>query len=249
MEAYRQQIQLIHQNLHPFNEKHQRQAARDINRMLYKRLREVEKIARSEDIKYEYHKIAKTVNQVEDLSLCVTVWNDWMDEAVEQFEEDQSLKSYLSEYVLPYHYWQKQLDKLGAKAKDKALREHYKDLMQQAWSRLEQHRCFRILSTVQLEKYHQWAEWMVGKFQRSSSQVEGRNGYLAFIHHANRGITKQRMEALTTVHNFDIPRADGTTPASRLFNREFPDLFEFILQNVKDLPLPRKTAKIISIRA
>lgn len=248
MGTYREEIRLIHKSLHPFNEGHHRQDAEEINPVIYKTLREIEKIAGGEDIKYEYVKIAKTVNQVEDLTLPIRVWNDWVDEAVENFEQEESLKSWLKKYLLPYHYWQKQLEKLGTKARDEALQNHYKLLIEQAQSRLEQHPPTPPLSAQRLVAYHQWAQWMVNKFQRSSSQLEGRNGYLAFIHHANRGITKQRMEALTTVHNFDIRRNDGRTPANRLFNREFPDLFEFILQNVKDLPSPRKSAKIISLR-
>jgi len=42
------------------------------------------------------------------------------------------------------------------------------------------------------------------------------------------------------IHNFDIRRADGKTPAQRLFNREFPNLFEFVLDNMNELPKPRK---------
>lgn len=81
---------------------------------------------------------------------------------------------------------------------------------------------------------------MVASFQRSSSQVEGRNGYLAFVHKANRGIPLQRLQVLTVVHNFDIRRYDGTTPAERLFGQRFSDPFEFVLQNVTGFPEPRK---------
>lgn len=71
-----------------------------------------------------------------------------------------------------------------------------------------------------------------------SSQVEGRNGYLAFVHKANRGLPLQRLQVPTVVHNFDIRREDGTTPAERLFDQIFPDLFEFIFLNVTGFPEP-----------
>ena len=81
---------------------------------------------------------------------------------------------------------------------------------------------------------------MAKSFQRSSSQVEGRNGYLSFIHHGQKGIPTNKMKALTVIHNFDTKRNDGSTPAQRLFGQEFPDLFEFLCQNVTGFKEPRK---------
>jgi hypothetical protein len=81
---------------------------------------------------------------------------------------------------------------------------------------------------------------MAGSFQRSSSQVEGRNGYLAFMNHGQKGIPKEKMKALTVIHNFDTKRNDGSTPAKRLFRRKFPDVFEFLCQNVTGFKEPRK---------
>jgi hypothetical protein len=70
-----------------------------------------------------------------------------------------------------------------------------------------------------------WAEWMTKKFHRSSSAVEGRNGFLSQMYHNGRGLTAKRLRALTVIHNYGIKRLDGTTAAMRLFDREFPDLF------------------------
>jgi len=77
-------------------------------------------------------------------------------------------------------------------------------------------------------------------FQRSSSQVEGRNGYLSFVHHGHKGIPKERLKVLTVIHNYDIKRRDGSTPAQRLFDRKFPDLFEFLCENVTGFKEPRR---------
>ena len=95
----------------------------------------------------------------------------------------------------------------------------------------------------QYEACKKWAERMARTFQRSSSQVEGRNGYLAFVHKANRGLPEQRLKILTVVHNFDIRGVDERTPAERLFDREFPDLFEFVLENVTGFVVPRASRK------
>lgn len=39
-------------------------------------------------------------------------------------------------------------------------------------------------------------------------------------------------------------RADGTTPAQRLFHQTFPYLFEWVVDDLGDLPLPRKSSKL-----
>lgn len=72
-------------------------------------------------------------------------------------------------------------------------------------------------------------------FQRSSSCVEGRNGYLALWHHSLHRLSQRKLEALTTVHNFFIKRTNGTTAAERFFAAKPRDLFEGVLERV-DLP-------------
>lgn len=99
------------------------------------------------------------------------------------------------------------------------------------------------LSQSQQQKWVDWAIWICTKVQRTSSAVEGRNGYLSRLHHANRGFTEQSLQVLKTIHNFDLKRDDGTTAAQRLFNKQFPDLFEWIVLNMGDLPRARRTFK------
>ena len=84
---------------------------------------------------------------------------------------------------------------------------------------------------------------MVSKFQRCSSAVEGRNGYLAQVHHNRRGLSTKRLKVSTVIHNFALKRSDGTTAAERLFGRKFPDLFEYLENNLGELPQPRKSRK------
>jgi hypothetical protein len=76
-------------------------------------------------------------------------------------------------------------------------------------------------------------------FQRSSSNVEGRNGVLSLRHHSIHELNPRKLQALTVVHNYATKRADGTTPAQRFFGRQHRDLFEELL--VK-LPLPKRPA-------
>jgi hypothetical protein len=96
-----------------------------------------------------------------------------------------------------------------------------------AWSPLEQH---------QLQ--HQ-AKTLAEVFQRSSSNVEGRNGYLSLRNHQLRGLDHPRKRAcLTAVHNFFLTRSDGTTAAERFFGQKPRSIFAAILASVEIPPAP-----------
>jgi hypothetical protein len=120
--------------------------------------------------------------------------------------------------------------------------------MQAAWqeahSAFERHTITQRLAPPILAAWQAWATDRVKAFQRASSAVEGRNGFLSQMRHNHRGLPKQRYKVWTVLHNFDCRAADGTTPASRFFRREFPDLFETVLSHVEDLPRPRQRSQI-----
>jgi hypothetical protein len=76
-------------------------------------------------------------------------------------------------------------------------------------------------------------------FQRSSSNVEGRNGYLSLRNHQLRGLDHPRKRAcLTAVHHFFLTRADGTTAAERCFGQKPCSMFAAILDSVEIPPAP-----------
>jgi hypothetical protein len=76
-------------------------------------------------------------------------------------------------------------------------------------------------------------------FQRSSSNVEGRNGSLSRRNHQLRGLDHPRKRAcLTTVHNFLLTRPDGTTAAERFFGHKPRSIFAAILESVAIPPAP-----------
>lgn len=82
-------------------------------------------------------------------------------------------------------------------------------------------------------------------FQRSSSCVEGRNGYLELTHHGIHSLTPGRLKVLTVIHNYFIRRPDNTTAAERFFGSKPRDLFDYLLDRM-DYPLrPRKTASAV----
>jgi hypothetical protein len=116
--------------------------------------------------------------------------------------------------------------------------------MQAAWQEaqaaFDQHPLTQRLAPHILAEWEAWATARVKAFQRASSAVEGRNGFLSQMHHNHRGLPQQRYKVWTVLHNFDCRAPDGTTPAARFFSRTFPDLFETVLSCLEALPQPRR---------
>jgi hypothetical protein len=93
-----------------------------------------------------------------------------------------------------------------------------------------------ILPETQQSELKQQANELAEVFQRSSANVEGRNGYLSLRTHQLRGLDRPRKGAcLTAMHNFFRTRADGTTAAERFFGQKPRSMFAAISQSV-DLP-------------
>ena len=95
------------------------------------------------------------------------------------------------------------------------------------------------LSAVMQSKLKAVAARLAEVFQRSSANVEGRNGYLALRNHQLRGLDHPRKRAcLTAVHNFLLTRPDGTTAAERFFGQKPRSIFAAILESVEIPPAP-----------
>ena len=95
------------------------------------------------------------------------------------------------------------------------------------------------LEPARQQELHQQAQRLAAVFQRSSSNVEGRNGYLSLRNHQLRGLDRPRKRAcLTAIHNFFLTRADGTTAAERFFGQTPRSMFAAVLGAVEIPPAP-----------
>lgn len=183
--------------------------------------------------------VRKLKNQIPTLSEVIDLWWDWVSQALAHHEVEVHLVDWVKEYLLPVVYWKQQVQR----TKTPYLRKEYHTAHLRALVSLEQHPVTMSLSQSEKDQWWHWARWMVSKFQRSSSAVEGRNGYLSGVHHNRRGLSPQRLKVSTVIHNFFLKRDDGTTAAQRLFGQPFPDLFEYLVENMGELPQPRKSRK------
>ncbi|MBC8554619.1 MAG: hypothetical protein H8D23_33830 [Candidatus Brocadiales bacterium] len=179
--------------------------------------------------------------QIESLSSHVYAWWLWVGESLVDKDANLDTQDWVRNSLLPTAYWLQHLDKCQNADQKKP----YEILLKNAQTKLAAHPVTLKLTSSDREEWTCWAEWMATNFQRASSAVEGRNGRLSQLYHNGRGITSQRLSALTTLHNFDQQRRDGSSAAERLFDTKFPDVFEWLLEqmDVNDLPLPRRRNK------
>lgn len=237
----------INKAIQPFTKTGEFKTAKVIRRSIISCVTLIEKQAEKIDKEVKEKVVAKIFAQIPDILKGIESWQQWATQsatifvAKENIEiSDRELKKWLLHYLLPVFLWELTLRRIPRKQKNKKLIKAYKEIQQNARDKLKGSNLEKFISPEQYNSCVDWAKQTARTFQRSSSQVEGRNGYLAFVHKANRGMPNQRLKVLTVVHNFNIRSWDGKTPAERLFKQDFPDLFEFILENVTGFKEPRR---------
>jgi hypothetical protein len=186
--------------------------------------------------------IKKLTNQIQELAIVVDLWWSWVDGCLESWGSALFQHNWVRPQLLPALYWQQQV----RRTKTPTLKRVYQVAAEQANSALMRHPLTATLSSDDLQQWLNWASWMVTKYQRCSSSVESRNGYLSQIFHNRRGLSSKQLKVMTVIHNFYLKRGDGTTAAERLFGRQFPDLFQWVFQEMGELPHPRKSRKLLS---
>jgi hypothetical protein len=234
---YHENLAGIAEDVHPFSlSSRLPNRAEQVISNLEKRALAFKKIAQSQDISDSKQTLNKFRNQLNDLAANVETWWLWVMEILAGLSVDEATQYWLIHALLPTVYWHQQLHK----TQNPRQREKYRQAWQQAAQDLQTDVFTATLPESELQHWLEWAEWMARNFHRSSSAVEGRNGYLSQMYHNGRGLTEKRLRALTVIHNYGLKRADGTTVAMRLFGRDFPDLFSWLVDEMGALPLPRK---------
>src|SRR6266581_3701409 len=158
---------------------------------------------------------------VQQAQAVVDLWWQGVWQDMQQVTLTPMWTRWIEEVLLPLMYWQQQVSRTRCPRRKARLFQAL-EAVQDAFDR---HPITRQLAPDVLEGWQAWAAGQAKAFQRASSAVEGRNGYLSQMHHNHRGLPKRRYKVWTVLHNFDCRASDGTTPASRFFRRGFPDLF------------------------
>jgi len=234
---YRENLQGVSEDIHPFSLiDNTVKDSEKVEKELEVRAQAFEEITKERNINDKKEKVRKFRNQIKPLATVVNFWWCWVMETLKGLAVDSEVEEWLTTTLLPVVYWHHQMHK----TQNGKTRKKYREAWLQAIHAFDHHPHSLTLTESQIQHWIAWAESMSRQFHRSSSAVEGRNGCLAQMYHNGRGLSKKRLKALTVIHNYGLRREDGTTAAMRLFDTEFPDLFSWLLDEMGELPLPRK---------
>ncbi|MEL7053054.1 MAG: DUF6399 domain-containing protein [Cyanobacteria bacterium J06588_5] len=239
-QTYRDALEQISLTIHPFRlESQQWQTQRDLLTQLAPPLQRLWELAPTYGAQKAQQAIDTFEAQITSFAQGIEAWQQWVTIALDGQTQDLTIRNWVLSYLLPWVYWTQQADK----TRQPSLKRRYQETASAAFDRLFEQELTLALTEYERARWVRWSQEFCAKYQRTSSAVEGRNGYLSELHHARRGCSKQSLRVLTIIHNFDLKRQDGTTAAQRLFGHDFPDPFEGMLTQVGDLPMPRRSSK------
>jgi hypothetical protein len=243
-QEYRQQLEILSLTLHPFAiDDSAPQTSTQVEARLHAQVEAIEALAHASQLPERQAALTKVKKQLPAVAALVDFWWQGVRQDLEHAAVSPDWQRWAQEALLPRRYWEHQVTRTRcARRKAKMQR-----VLARVRAEFDAHGITRSLPPQALEDWQTWATQQVYAFQRASSAVEGRNGYLAGMHHQQRGLPKRRYKVWTVLHNFDCRASDGTTPASRFFRRSFPDLFETVLSQVGDVPRPRQRNQVMAL--
>ena len=206
-------LQQASQAVHPFTlAESQAQSSAQVESRLHQAVATLNTLRAAHTARDHPAAVTKFQRQIPGIAALVDAWWLGVEHRLAPLALDEPTQSWFQQQLLPVVYWQAQ----GEKTKTPALKTAYQQAFHQAQAALLQHPLTATVTPSALETYHAWARDLAGQFQRASSAVEGRNGYLSQLNHCARGTPTQRLKVTTVIHHFDLNRADGTTAAKRL---------------------------------
>jgi hypothetical protein len=241
--SWRQHLANVSRILHPWRlADSSRQKSQEVKDQLQAELEAIETLLEANGLPRKKDTLDKVRKQLAGISALVDLWWQTVRQDLTQLAMTPRWTQWAEDVLLPLMYWQEQLRRTrcpGHKAQIALV-------LQAVAEAFARHPCTRQLKPEVLAGWQAWAGEHAKAFQRASSAVEGRNGYLAQMQHNHRGLPLRRYQVWTVLHNFDCRAPDGTTPASRFFRRSFPDLFESVLSQIDELPMPRQRRQALA---
>ena len=235
--TYRHHLLTLSLIMHPFDiDESTAQTSTQVESRLHAEVMAIEAFVHEHELPARPDAMKKVFKQLPVLAALVDFWWQGVQDDLEPMGLSPLWRQWALELLLPLVYWEYQVAHTSCARRRARMHEALEALRIE----FDQHAMTQQLAPEVLEEWHGWATQRVKAFQRTSSAVEGRNGYLSGMHHNQRGLPKERYPVWTVVHNFDCRASDGTTPAARFFSRSFPDLFETVLAEVGELPRPRR---------
>ena len=242
--AYRHGLGNLSLRMHPWRlVDSTRQTSQEVERQLQAEVEALAALGETNGLPVKKHALDKVRKQLAGVSALVDLWWQTVGHDLEHMALPLRWKQWVDELLLPLMYWSEQLSHTRCpRQKAEVLQ-----ALRAVQDAFERHPCTQRLGPEVLAAWKAWAAEHARAFQRASSAVEGRNGYLSQMQHNHRGLPQRRYQVWTVLHNFDCRASDGTTPASRFFRRDFPDLFETVLSQIEELPRPRRRNQALAL--
>ena len=241
--AWRQHLSQLSCLLHPWRLVDSTpQTSKTVEEQLRAELQAIETRLETNGLPMKKDTLAKVQKQLAGISALVDFWWQTVRQDLTQLAMTPRWTQWAEEWLLPLAYWQEQL----RRTRHPVQKAQIALVLQAVEEAFERHPCTLKLTPELLAGWKAWAAAHAKAFQRAAAAVEGRNGYLSQMQHNHRGLPTRRYQVWTALHNFDCRATDGTTPASRFFRRSFPDLFESVLSQIDELPMPRQRRQAIA---
>jgi hypothetical protein len=212
------------------------QHSQEVEAQLAAEVAAIQELLETNGLPVKQQVLGKVRKQLAGLAGVIDIW--WQE--VRQDVQNQIVltpmwANWVEAHLLPLMYWEQQVLRTRCPRRKATLLA----ALEAVRAAFEAHPLTAQLPPEVLAGWKAWAADQAKTFQRASSAVEGRNGYLSQMHHNHRGLPKRRYKVWSALHNVDCRASDGSTPASRFFRREFPDLFETVLAQIDALPRSR----------
>ncbi len=188
LNTYRSYIYQISTLVHPFviNE-NKFQTGNNVAKMMRELLPQLAALGQTYQLSSIEKALEQFSSQINGIAVGIDLW--WQNIAQNLFLEqiDAFTQNWLLTCLLPEVYW----FSLVSKTKNPELLEIYQKAWFQAHQQLLTDPFTQKLENWEINRWRDWSTLMVSKFQRTTSAIEGRNGYLSRLHDSGRGLERE----------------------------------------------------------
>src|SRR5499427_5380903 len=174
--AWRQHLSNLSRILHPWRLADSiRQTSQEVEEQLRAELKAIKTLLEANGLPMKQDTLDKVQKQLAGISALVDLWWQTVRQDLTQLAMTPRWTQWAEDVLLPLMYWQEQLRRTrhpGQKAQIALVLQAVEEVF-------ERHPCTRQLQPEVLAGWKAWAAEHAKAFQRASSAVEGRNGYLA----------------------------------------------------------------------
>ena len=186
-DLYVESMNNMSQIIHPYTQGNQIQTQQNAMLQMDTSLSNIEQVIEGCQIKDTYGLFGKSKNQLEDVVAVIPLWHDLVTAELSSCQLAEQTKQWFTNFLLPRTYWEEALRRTKYAPQRNMIKQQIELCNTFNNKTAEQ------LSVQKRETLKAKALFLATKFQRASSQVEGRTGFLAQINHNQKGFDKTRL--------------------------------------------------------